>query len=453
LKIVHVCGWYFPDSFGGTEAYVEAVTARLRAAGHEVLVAAPDPGAEGPRCYDHRQVPVFRYPIAARPTRSEAQHVVAVRGAEHLHRWLGETRPDIVHFHTFVTGAGPHEIRAARAAGARVIATTHAGSLGFLCQRGTMMRWGRTPCDGIVTPAKCAACELQHRGLPRPLADLVGLVPPAVGRAARVVPGKLGTLVGMSDLIARNQELQRRMLGDVDAFVVLTDLARRAVKSAAGCDGVIVLNRLGVRASGSDVRHWRGLGRNPVSSPIRVAYVGRYDRVKGVHDLARAIAAIGPSAPILFEFRGPVNHVRDHETVDELKAIVGPEAWVSFGEPIDPSQIFEYLRGIDLLCCPSRTLEGGPTVALEAMAVGTPVLGTHQGALAEVVQDGVNGRLVPAGDWRALARALNEIATNASEIIPRWRAALPPVRTMDDVVEDYATLYSRAGSIVRAPHL
>ena len=442
LKIVHVCGWYFPDSLGGTEAYVEAVTARLRAAGHEVLIAAPDPGAAAPRRYDHRHVPVFRYPIAADPTRAEAQHVVPVRGAEHLHAWLAETAADVVHFHTFVTGVGPHEIRAARATGARVIATTHAGSLGFLCQRGTMMRWGRTLCDGVVTAAKCAACELQHRGLPRPAADLIGLIPPGVGRAARIVPGKAGTLFGMSDLIARNQEMQRRMLADVDAFVVLTAWAERVLTSSAGVENTIVVNRLGVRASASDLRCWRALPPHPISSPLRIAYVGRFEAIKGVHDLARAVAALGRSAPIRVEFRGPVNHIGELEVVNELKAIVGPDAWVTFGDPIESERIFEYLRGIDLLCCPSRTLEGGPTVALEAMAVGTPVIGTRQGALSEMIEDGANGRLVPPADWRALARALREVAANAAEIIPRWRAALPPMRSMDDVVDDYLRLYS-----------
>jgi glycosyltransferase involved in cell wall biosynthesis len=81
-------------------------------------------------------------------------------------------------------------------------------------------------------------------------------------------------------------------------------------------------------------------------------------------------------------------------------------------------------------------------VALEAMAVGTPVIGTRIGALAEIVEDGVNGRLVPPADWRALARALREVAAGAAEIIPRWRAALPPMRTMDDVVDDYVRLYA-----------
>jgi len=130
------------------------------------------------------------------------------------------------------------------------------------------------------------------------------------------------------------------------------------------------------------------------------------------------------------------------KVVNELKAIVGPDAWVTFGDAIESEQIFEYLRGIDLLCCPSRTLEGGPTVALEAMAVGTPVIGTRQGALSEMIEDGANGRLVPPADWRALARALREVAANAAEIIPRWRAALPPMRSMDDVVDDYLRLYS-----------
>jgi glycosyltransferase involved in cell wall biosynthesis len=95
---------------------------------------------------------------------------------------------------------------------------------------------------------------------------------------------------------------------------------------------------------------------------------------------------------------------------------------------------------VDVLCCPSLTLEGGPTVALEAMAVGTPVVATRIGALAEVIQDGVNGRLVAPGDWRALAQAFRDIV-NEPATLDRWRAALPAVRTMDEVVGDYLELY------------
>jgi glycosyltransferase involved in cell wall biosynthesis len=81
-------------------------------------------------------------------------------------------------------------------------------------------------------------------------------------------------------------------------------------------------------------------------------------------------------------------------------------------------------------------------VALEAMAVGTPVVATRIGALAEMIQDGVNGRLVPPGDWRALADAFRGIVQDPT-VLDRWRAALPAIRTMDDVARDYLQVYSR----------
>jgi glycosyltransferase involved in cell wall biosynthesis len=439
VKIVQVCGWYFPDSLGGTETYVSALASGLRAAGHQVAIAAPDPGATRERTYQHEGFPVFRYPIPSLPTRDEVQHVTAARGAERLHAWLRETTPDVAHFHTFVTGVGPHEIRAARAAGARVIATTHSGSLGFLCQRGTMMRFGRALCDGVLSPATCAACELQHRGVPRPLADVAGFVPPPVGRLLAHVPGKTGTALGMSDLIARNRVLQADVLTQVDRFVVLTDWARRVTLANDGVGAPIVLNRLGIRATAADVEQWRALPR-PRREHLTVAYLGRFDRIKGVHDLARAVRALGPDVPIRVEFRGPVSNLRELEISNQLKAIVGPDAWVQFLPPVEPARAFEYLRGVDLLCCPSLTLEGGPTVALEAMAVGTPVVATKIGAMAEIIEDGVNGRLIAPGDWRALAQTLGEIE-KAPAILEQWRAALPPIRTMDDVVQDYLHLY------------
>jgi glycosyltransferase involved in cell wall biosynthesis len=86
-------------------------------------------------------------------------------------------------------------------------------------------------------------------------------------------------------------------------------------------------------------------------------------------------------------------------------------------------------------------LEGGPTVAIEAHAAGTPVIGTRIGGLAELVGDGVSGRLVAPDDWRALAAVLLEMAGDPAGTIDRWRAALPRPRTMDEVAAEYLTLY------------
>jgi glycosyltransferase involved in cell wall biosynthesis len=441
VKIVQVCGWYFPDSLGGTEAYVSALAERLRALDHHVIIAAPDPMAHEPRAYMVEGLPVFRYPIPGRPTRAEAQHRSVARGAEQFHRWIRQQQPDVVHFHTFVTGVGPHEIDAARSTGARLIATTHSGALGFLCQRGTMMRWGRELCDGSVTPLKCAACALQHRRVPRPVADAVALVPAPVSSLARHVPGRIGTVLAMPDLISRNLDLQRRMLAQVDAFVVLTEWAQRVVVANDGRGGSVVLNRLGVRATRAQLDEVRARVKRPSRSHVKIAYLGRFDRIKGVHDLARAVQALPANTPLHLEFCGPISNVHELTISNEVKAIVGPDAWVTFAPPVEPAAVFEYLRGVDALCCPSTTLEGGPTVALEAIAVGTPVIATRIGALAEIITDGVNGRLVPPGDWRALSQALAAVARDPRGTLDEWRRRLPPVRTMDDVVQEYLRLY------------
>lgn len=245
MKIVQAVGWYFPESLGGTEVYVAGLCRRLRDAGHEVLVAAPDPAHAEERMYEHEGVPVYRYPIPSAPTRDEAQGTVPVRGAERFHRWLVAQRADIFHAHTFVTGLGLAELKVAKSAGARVVVTTHSASLGWICQRGTMMRGGERLCDGLCRPAKCAACVLQAGGVGWPLAGILAAIPPAILRAARQLPGRLATALSMSDLIARNQIMQREMLATVDRFVLLTEWALEAAAANGAPRGKLALNRLG----------------------------------------------------------------------------------------------------------------------------------------------------------------------------------------------------------------
>ena len=54
----------------------------------------------------------------------------------------------------------------------------------------------------------------------------------------------------------------------------------------------------------------------------------------------------------------------------------------------------------------SSSWENFPHSVVESLAVGTPVIATRAGGVAEVVEDGVNGLLVPVGDAGALAAAV-----------------------------------------------
>jgi len=439
MKIVQAVGWYHPDSVGGTEVYVAALARALRAAGHDVRVAAPEPGSVAPRTYSYDGCEVFRYPIPAAPTRDEAQGDAAVGGTDHFHRWLSSARADVVHMHTFVTGLGLNEIFAAREAGSRVVVTTHASSLGYICQRGTLMLRGETACDGVVDASRCAACVLEDRGAPAPVQSVLASLPAAVSRLTGAMPGVVGTALGMTDLITRNLARQQVMLDSVEAFVVLTERAAQIVRANGAPDGKVVVNRLGVR----DDFEQRSVSVRRADDAIRVGYVGRFEHVKGVLDLAEAVRRVPASARLRVEFRGPAQSAADLETKSRIAQMSAGDPRVVVQDGVAPATVADILNSYDVICCPSRCLEGGPTVALEAMALGIPVIAASVGGVAEVVEDGVNARLVPPGDVNRLAAALTEVAGDPAATICQWKKRLPAARRMQDVTREYLDLYSR----------
>jgi glycosyltransferase involved in cell wall biosynthesis len=243
----------------------------------------------------------------------------------------------------------------------------------------------------------------------------------------------------MPDLISRNKRMQAEMLSLVDNFVVLTNWASRIVELNGVPAGKLVVNRLGI-SQPPGIRKPSAASR-PTVRPVTIGYLGRFEVVKGVYPLAAAIERLPRSIDCRFEFRGPVLTPAERLIHDELKARLAGDPRVRFEPAVKSSEVAGILASYDVLCCPSECAEGGPTVAIEAHSVGTPVIGSRIGGLAELVSDRVNGRLSEPGDVAALAEVLEEVATSPEQTIDRWRDNLPPARTMDDVTSDYLKLY------------
>jgi len=88
---------------------------------------------------------------------------------------------------------------------------------------------------------------------------------------------------------------------------------------------------------------------------------------------------------------------------ERLEALAGPR--VRFLGALPRRQVLELFRAADASLL-SSSWENFPHTVVEALAVGTPVLATRVGGVAEVVHDGENGLLVDAGDPAALAAAV-----------------------------------------------
>jgi glycosyltransferase involved in cell wall biosynthesis len=226
-----------------------------------------------------------------------------------------------------------------------------------------------------------------------------------------------------------------------DRIVVLNEWAARIFRANGAPHVKIVINRLGV--THSDLRSKPLPVDRPTDSPITVGFVGRLHEVKGLGVLAEALRQVPREMPLRVHVAGPVDGAHAESVINQFRQATAGDHRVVVSGPIPPDQMGEHLRSLDLLCSPSLWFENGPTIALEAMAVGTPVIGTRLGAFTEIIDDGVNGRLSDPGDAAALAGIISDAATRPRDTIDKWRDALQPQRTMDEIANDYLTLYEQ----------
>lgn len=86
---------------------------------------------------------------------------------------------------------------------------------------------------------------------------------------------------------------------------------------------------------------------------------------------------------------------------------------VSMDGELKGEALWETLRGASCVVHPVLWFENMPNSILEAMSAGKPVIASGIGSMTELVEEGVNGSLVPPGDVESLARALEKAADRA----------------------------------------
>lgn len=176
--------------------------------------------------------------------------------------------------------------------------------------------------------------------------------------------------------------------------------------------------------------------------PGRFLFVGRLNAQKGVRDLLEALSWAAPGITL--------DIVGDGEDEIALKARareLALESRITWLGALPRTELPALYRRSQAVVMPSQQ-EGLGLVAVEAQLSRTPVIAYRSGGLPDVVDAQWGGRLVPAGDTRALADAMTEVHAAKPETISGWGAAARSVmmdRFSPTVVSvGYRALYDRA---------
>ena len=214
------------------------------------------------------------------------------------------------------------------------------------------------------------------------------------------------------DLPRTGQRVVRWMFQAADCVIVLGESWRGFAEATLGVDPrrVEVLHngipdplKSGVREVTRSVELEAG--------PLRLLFVGKLDARKGVGDLLQALADSGIAGG---NWQLDVVGQGDSRPWHDLARKLDIAGQVNFAGWLGHVELTELYRSADVFVLPSYA-EGLSIALLEAMAFRLAIVTTAVGAHEEVIENGVNGLVVCAGDVPALSAALGRLLGNRTD--------------------------------------
>jgi glycosyltransferase involved in cell wall biosynthesis len=398
VRVAQAIALYLPDFQGGATLACDRLSRALAARGHEVQVFSGRTTAAEPLGALRRDMvgPFLTWRVnlggAFHPySRENWLNPVAT---ESFAEFLAATRPDVVHAHS-IQALGAGILHAARDADVPVVLTMH--DWWWLCPCLFRLSPEGAVCPPIVRPERCS---------------------------------------GRTDVdFHERREVLRDALGSVARILTPSRYLRDSLV-VNGFDG----SRITVQANGTSppgpsfVR--RARAAHDATAPLHVAFLGGAgNREKGLGSLLEAACALPEGV-----------EVHCHAVSEEELA-----PWAGRGgarvvrhAAFAPEALDDVLGAADVVVLPSLMRESFSLVAREALARGIPVVTSDCGGPEEVVRDGENGLVVPAGVPAALAAALARLAQDRDLLARLAGAERPALPTPDDQAAHAERVYADA---------
>jgi glycosyltransferase involved in cell wall biosynthesis len=274
--------------------------------------------------------------------------------------------------------------------------------------------WAHARLAAVTPKALAAAWWLRRAGVGRIHAHFASQTADCAGIAGAVSGIPFSFTAHAYDIYSKVPQVRNETLGwklrhAAQAFAVNAFAAERLRKQAP----VTARDRVHVAYVGIPVDLFQATPPPTHDGPLELLCVARFQEKKGLDTLLEACARLrADGIPIRLRIHGE-GPLRASLAAQIARLELGDA--VLLGEAIPQEEVARRMQACDLFVLPCRQdrtgdMDGIPTVFMEAMATGRPVVSCPVSGVPELVRDGETGLLVPSEDAVALADAIARLA-------------------------------------------
>jgi glycosyltransferase involved in cell wall biosynthesis len=223
--------------------------------------------------------------------------------------------------------------------------------------------------------------------------------------------------MGEAKSAGRGEWLYRHSMQRTDYVVAVCEAARRRFELGG------VRPRIGMLSIPNGIRLEGFAATSPQARNAMVAELGFAEGTRVIGTVGR-LEPVKDQASLIRAFRHVHGQLPDTALVivgdgSQRKILEAEAATLGITDAVrflgDRDDVARLLQGMDLFALSSLS-EGYSIALLEACAAGLPIVATAVGGNAEIVRDGVNGKLVPAGDVLALAASITNVLQSPGRV-------------------------------------
>ncbi len=390
MRIIHVHK-YFHSRDGGSR-YERGLMRLQEEAGHTVAPFAMHDERNEPTPWNEyfvSNLETKKAVIGVSAFKQLGRALWSIEAAKKFGKMLDVFRPDIIHVHNIYTHLSPSVLHEAKKRGIPMVMTVH----DYALMSANYSLWDEK--------------KMKSMNL-----DDIGIL--ATAKTKYVKGSFLGTLV--LEMVLKFHRMLNLYDGAICHYTTYSNFVRNVmVASGIPNEKITVMHAFAEPLMDEGGRELGVGSRGKKNDVPFVLFAGRLETYKGVHVLIEALKYLPAATQIKIVGVGP----------DEarLKAMAGKDTRVEFCGFIPGNELWKMMGQAAVVVVPSIWNEPYGLVALEAMCQATPIIVAKSGGLPEIVGESNAGIAVPAGDAKALARAITSIIGSPDRMKAMGKAA------------------------------